>query len=178
MKTTHLQDAWSLTKEAVQAWLQDFAPSMGAALAYYTIFSLAPMLIIVIAIAGFFFGQNTAQGEIISQLRGLVGDTGAAAVEGILRSVSQPGQGIVAATLGTLTLMIGATAVFGELQSALNRIWKVSADNNTGGIWKFVFTRLLSFGMVMGLGFMLLISMILSAALSPAVSEDGRERIT
>jgi membrane protein len=166
MKTTHLQDAWSLTKEAVQAWMQDFAPSMGAALAYYTIFSLAPMLIIVIAIAGFFFGQNTAQGEIIAQLRGLVGDTGAAAVEGILRSVSQPGQGIVAATLGTLTLMIGATAVFGELPSALNRIWKVKADNNTGGIWKFVFTRLLSFGMVMGLGFMLLVSMILSAALA------------
>ncbi len=166
MKTNYLQEAWFLTRDAVQAWIQDFAPSMGAALAYYTIFSLAPMLIIVIAIAGFFFGQTTAQGEIVMQLRDMVGDTGAAAVEGLLKSASEPGKGIVAATLGTLTLMIGATAVFGELQSALNRIWKVPAETKGGGLWKFLRTRLLSFGMVMGLGFMLLISLILSAALA------------
>ncbi len=165
MKENYLQQAWSLTREAVQAWVNDFAPSMGAALAYYTIFSLAPMLIIVIAIAGFFFGQTTAQGEIILQLRDMVGDTGAAAVEGLLKSVSKPGQGIIAATLGILTLMIGATAVFGELQSALDRIWKVPAETK-GGIWKMLRKRLLSFGMIMGLGFMLLVSLILSAALA------------
>jgi membrane protein len=166
MQQFHLNEAWIITKQAVTAWVDDFAPSMGAALAYYTIFSLAPMLIIVIAIAGFFFGQNTAQGEIIQQLRDLVGDTGAVAIEGLLKSVSEPGKGIVAATLGTLTLMIGATAVFGELQSALDRIWKVPPETKRGGLWKLARKRLLSFGMVMGLGFMLLISLVLSAALA------------
>lgn len=166
MKENYLQQAWSLSKEAVTSWINDFAPSMGAALAYYTIFSLAPMLIIVIAIAGFFFGQNTAQDEILLQLRDLVGDTGAVAVEGLLKSVSKPGQGIIAATLGILTMMIGATAVFGELQSALDRIWKVPPNTKRGGLWNLVRKRLLSFGMVMGLGFMLLISLVLSAALA------------
>lgn len=166
MQQFHLNEAWLITKQAVTAWVDDFAPSMGAALAYYTIFSLAPMLIIVIAIAGFFFGQNTAQGEIIQQLRDLVGDTGAIAIEGLLKSVSEPSKGIVAATIGTLTLMIGATAVFGELQSALDRIWKVPAEAKRGGIWQVLRKRLLSFGMVMGLGFMLLISLVLSAALA------------
>ena len=166
MNQSHISEAWAITKEAVTAWVDDFAPSMGAALAYYTIFSLAPMLIIVIAIAGFFFGQTTAQGEIIQQLRDLVGDTGAAAIEGLLKSVSEPGKGIVAAALGALTLMIGATAVFGELQSALDRIWKVPPETKRGGLWKMARKRLLSFGMVTGLGFMLLISLVLSAALA------------
>lgn len=166
MKATLLQQAWSLTRDAVAAWIEDFAPSMGAALAYYTIFSLAPMLIIVIAIAGFFFGQDAAQGAIVVQLRDLMGDTGASAVEGLLKSASEPGQGIIAATLGILTLMIGATAVFGELQSALNRIWKVPAEKERSGIWTLLRTRMLSFGMVMGLGFMLLISLVLSAVLA------------
>ena len=166
MKAGLLQQAWSLTRNAVAAWIDDFAPSMGAALAYYTIFSLAPMLIIVIAIAGFFFGQDAAQGAIVVQLRDLMGDTGASAVEGLLKSASEPGQGIIAATLGILTLMIGATAVFGELQSALNRIWKVPAEKERSGIWTLLRTRMLSFGMVMGLGFMLLISLVLSAVLA------------
>ncbi len=166
MKATLLQQAWSLTRDAVAAWIEDFAPSMGAALAYYTIFSLAPMLIIVIAIAGFFFGQDAAQGAIVVQLRDLMGDTGASAVEGLLKSASEPEQGIIAATLGILTLMIGATAVFGELQSALNRIWKVPAEKERSGIWTLLRTRMLSFGMVMGLGFMLLISLVLSAVLA------------
>lgn len=166
MKAGLLQQAWSLTRNAVAAWIDDFAPSMGAALAYYTIFSLAPMLIIVIAIAGFFFGQDAAQGAIVLQLRDLMGDTGASAVEGLLKSASEPGQGIIAATLGILTLMIGATAVFGELQSALNRIWKVPAEKERSGIWTLLRTRMLSFGMVMGLGFMLLISLVLSAVLA------------
>ena len=157
--------AWLLTRDAVMAWLNDFAPSMGAALAYYTIFSLAPMLVIVIAIAGFFFGHDAAQGEIVAQLRDMVGTTAASAVEGLLRSASEPGKGIVAATLGITTLVIGATAVFAELQSSLDRIWKIPPDKK-GGIKGLLRKRLLSFGMVMGLGFMLLISLILSAVLA------------
>lgn len=165
MKKSRLQQAWRLTKDAAAAWVDDFAPSMGAALAYYTIFSLAPMLVIVIAVAGFFFGHQAAQGEIIMQLRDMVGSTGASAIEALLKSASEPGQGIIAATMGILTLMIGATAVFGELQSALDRIWKVPPVKK-GGIRNLLLKRLLSFGMVMGLGFMLLVSLILSAALA------------
>lgn len=157
--------AWLLTRDAVMAWLDDFAPSMGAALAYYTVFSLAPMLVIVIAIAGFFFGHDAAQGEIVAQLRDIVGVTAASAVEGLLRSASEPGKGIVAATLGIATLTIGATAVFAELQSSLDRIWKIPPEAK-GGIMGMLRKRLLSFGMVMGLGFMLLISLILSAVLA------------
>lgn len=160
-----LKKAWLLTRDAVLAWFSDFAPSMGAALAYYTIFSLAPMLVIVIAIAGFFFGQEAAQGEIVMQLRDIVGTTAASAIEGLLKSASEPGQGIIAATLGIVTLVIGATAVFAELQSALDRIWKIPPDNK-GGIVGMLRKRLLSFGMVMGLGFMLLISLVLSAILA------------
>lgn len=162
---TRLKQAWHLTRDAGVAWVDDFAPSMGAALAYYTIFSLAPMLVIVIAVAGFFFGQDAAQGEIITQLRGMVGDTGASAIEALLKSASEPGQGIIAASIGIFTLMLGATAVFGELQSALDRIWKIPSSKK-GGIRGLITKRLLSFGMVMGLGFMLLVSLILSAALA------------
>jgi len=163
--TTRLHLAWKLTKNAVAAWSDDFAPSMGAALAYYTIFSLAPMLVIVIAIAGFFFGREAAQGEIVTQLHGLVGPTGASAVEALIKSASAPGRGIIAATIGVVTLMIGATAVFSELQSALDRIWKVPPKSKSG-LRNLVFKRLLSFGMVLGLGFMLLVSLVLSAALA------------
>lgn len=166
MKQFLINEVWQTLKQTFTAWLDDFAPSMGAALAYYTIFSLAPMLIIVIAIAGFFFGHHTAQGEIIQQLRDMVGDTGAAVIEGLLKSVSEPGKGIIAATLGIVTLVIGATAMFGELQSALDRIWKVPAETKRSGLWEIARKRLLSFGMIMGLGFMLLISLLLSAVLA------------
>jgi len=162
---TRLQQAWKLSRLALAAWIDDFAPSMGAALAYYTIFSLAPMLVIVIAIAGFFFGHEAAQGEIVAQLHDLVGDTAAAAVEALLKSASQPGQGVIAATIGIVTLLIGASAVFAELQSALDRIWKVQAKKKSG-LQALIFKRLLSFGMVLGLGFMLLVSLVLSAALA------------
>jgi membrane protein len=162
---TRLRQAWRLSKSAITAWIDDFAPSMGAALAYYTIFSLAPMLVIVIAIAGFFFGHEAAQGEIVAQLHDLVGDTAATAVESVLKSASQPGQGVIAAAVGIVTLLIGASAVFGELQSALDRIWKVEVKKK-GGLRALIFKRLLSFGMVLGLGFMLLVSLILSAALA------------
>ena len=165
MKKSPWRLAWELPRDAFSAWIEDFAPSMGAALAYYTIFSLAPMLVIVIAVAGFFFGEQVAQGEIFIQLNDMVGSTAASAIEALLQSVSEPGKGIIAATVGMLTLMIGATAVFGELQSALDRIWKVP-DARRGGIRNLIFKRLLSFGMVLGLGFMLLISLILSAALA------------
>jgi len=160
---------WSLTKEAVTQWSDDFAPSMGAAIAYYTIFSIAPLLVIAIAVAGFFFGQDAASGAIFAQLRGLIGDEGATAIQGLVKSASEPGKGLFAAAAGIVTLLLGATTVFGELQSDLDRIWDAPKQENSG-IWGMIHARLLSFGMILGIGFLLLVSLILSAALS-AVSK-------
>ncbi|HEX2605638.1 MAG TPA: YihY/virulence factor BrkB family protein [Oxalicibacterium sp.] len=163
---TRWQQGWRMVKASVNAWIDDFAPSMGAAIAYYTIFSIAPMLVIAIAVAGMLFGQEAAQGEIVNQLRGLLGTEGAVAVQGLLKSANEPTGGIIATVLSVITLAIGATAVFAELQSALDRIWRVPAAAKAGGIWNLIRTRLLSFGFVLGLGFLLIVSLVVSAALS------------
>ena len=118
---------WSLVKESVSAWIADYAPSMGAALAYYTLFSIAPLLLIVIAIAGLVFGAEAAQNAVVAQLDGLIGHEGAVAIQGLLRSASEPTRGMVATIVGAVTLVIGATTVFAELQSDLDRVWEVPA---------------------------------------------------
>jgi len=160
------QQGLRMVKATVNAWIDDFAPSMGAAIAYYTIFSIAPMLVIAIAVAGMIFGQDAAQGEIVTQLRGLIGNEGAVAVQGLLKSASEPAGGVIATILSLVTLAVGATAVFAELQSALDRIWRVPVAVKEGGIWNLVRTRLLSFGFVLGLGFLLIVSLLVSAALA------------
>ena len=165
---TRSMQNWRLIRESLRAWIDDYAPSMGAALAYYTMFSLAPLLIIVIAVAGFVFGQDAAQGEIVAQLRGIMGHDGAAAIEGLLKSAREPAKGLFAAIAGVATLLVGATAVFAELQSALDRIWRVPAPRYESGIWNLLRARLLSFGLVLGLGFLLLASLVVSAALAAA----------
>jgi len=139
---------------------------MGAALSYYTLFSLAPLLIIVIAVAGMVFGQEAAHGEIVAQLREIMGDEGAVAVEALLKAVREPAKGVVATVVGVAILLLGATAIFAELQSALDRIWRVPAPKNESGIWRLLRTRLLSFGLVLGLGFLLTVSLVVSAALA------------
>lgn len=156
---------WSLTRESVSRFSQDFAPSMGAALAYYTVFSIAPLLIIAIAVAGFVFGENAARGEVFAQLRGLIGDQGAAAIEATVKSASQTGSGTFAAIAGIVILLLGATSVFAELQSDLDRIWD-SPKPAKPGIWGTLRGRVLSFGMVLGIGFLLLVSLVLSAVLA------------
>ena len=161
-----LTRSWHLIKAAVSSWVDDFAPSMGAALSYYTVFSLAPMLLIVIGVAGLVFGADAARGEIVTQLRGLMGEQGAVAVEELLKSASDPGQGILATIIGFATLMVGATAVFAELQSSLDRIWRTPAPINENGIWGMIRTRFLSFGLILGLGFLMIVSLVLSAALA------------
>ncbi len=155
---------WLLIKSAVTAWIEDYAPSMGAALSYYTVFSLAPVLLIVISVAGLVFGAEAARGEIFGQLRGLMGTDAAKAIEDILTSVSKPTEGITATLIGFVLLFIGATAVFGELQDALDRIWRAPARDKTGGWWGLVRARLLSFGMILGVAFLLIVSLVLSAA--------------
>ena len=158
--------SWQLLKRAGQAWLDDYAPSMGAALAYYTVFSLAPLLLIVIAIAGLVFGADAARGEIFGQLRGLMGDDAAKGIEALLASVSKPSEGITATVVGLGVLLIGATTVFGELQDALDRIWRAPARDKSGGLWSLVRTRLLSFGMIFGIAFLLMVSLVLSAGMA------------
>ncbi|MFC5605313.1 YihY/virulence factor BrkB family protein [Variovorax soli] len=153
-----------LGRKAVMSWLDDYAPSMGAALAYYTVFSIAPLLLIVISVAGLVFGEAAARGAIFEQLSGLMGQQGAMAVQGLLNSVNKPAEGIVATITGLLLLVLGATTVFRELQDALDRIWRAPAEDKNAGVWKMVRTRLLSFGLIMGIGFLLMVSLVASAA--------------
>jgi len=155
-----------LIRKSVSAWVDDYAPSMGAALAYYTLFALAPLLIIAVAVAGLVFGKEAARGEIVAQLQGLIGREGALAVQGLLKSAHGPGRDIFATAISVLTLVIGATTVFAELQSDLDRIWRVPASAKENGIWALLRTHLLSFGMVLGLGFLMLVSLLISAAIA------------
>jgi len=155
-----------LFRKAFDAFNEDYASSMGAALAYYTTFSLAPVLIVVIGVAGFVFGQEAARGEIVDQLRGLIGGESATAVQDLLKSASQPGKSLLASIIGIATLLIGATSVFAELQSSLDRIWRAPALKAPTGVWGLLRSRLLTFGMVVAIGFLLLVSLALSAAVS------------
>jgi len=159
-------ELWKLVKDSLNAWIDDYAPSMGAALSYYTMFSIAPLLIIVIAVAGLVFGREAAQGQIMGQLSGLVGNEGAAAIQGLIKSASSEGKSIFATIIGIITLIVGATTVFGELQSDLDRIWKAPPRVKPSGIWGMLRTRLFSFGLVLGLGFILMVSLVVSAALN------------
>ena len=165
-----LKDIRLLIGKSVNAWVDDYAPSMGAAIAFYTLFSVAPLFILLIAVAGFVFGPAAAEGAIVVELQGRIGFEGAALVQSLIKSVSKPAQGVIATLVSILTLLLGASSVFGELQSALNRIWRVP-DPATGGILRnFLRGRLLSFAMVLGLGFLLLLSLAFSTFLS-AVGE-------
>jgi membrane protein len=156
----------SLWGAAISAWIDDFAPSMGAALAYYTLFSLAPVLLIVIAVAGMVFGADAARGEIVSQLDGLIGQDGALAVQALLQNASQPARSVTASILGFATLLVGATSVFAELQSDLDRVWRAPAVAGRASVVALVRARILSFGMILAIGFLLLISLVVSAGLA------------
>ncbi len=157
---------WSLLREAVDAWLNDYAASMGAALAFYTVFSIAPLLLIVISVAGLVFGEQAARGEILAQLATLVGTDSARTVESMLGSLNRPDAGLLGSAVGLVTLLIGATTVFAELQNAMDRIWRAPARPPGNGLWQLLRSRLLSLGMVLGIGFLLMVSLILSAALA------------
>ncbi|RZL92519.1 MAG: YihY/virulence factor BrkB family protein [Variovorax sp.] len=163
MRTRALFD---LCKQALWSWKNDYAPSMGAALAYYTVFSVAPLLLIVISVAGLVFGEDAARGEIMAQLSGMMGPEGARAVQGMLESLNKPAEGIVATVIGIALLLVGATTVFGELQDALDRIWRAPARDASTGIVNLLRVRLLSFSMIMGIGFLLMVSLVASAALA------------
>src|SRR5579872_6981197 len=158
-----------LLRDSATAWSEDRAPRKGAALAYYTAFSLAPILIIAIAIAGAFFGDEAARGQIYAQMKGLIGPAGAAVVQTMVASASRSGHGILPTVLGVVTLLVGATSALAELKDGLDELWHAKVARSSG-FWRylvdFVRTRLLSFGLILALGFLLLISLVLSALLA------------
>ncbi len=162
--------AWRLVRQVAASAVADQVPSMGAALAYYTLFSLAPLLLIVVSLAGLVFGQEAARGEVQAQLSSLMGPQGAAAVQQLLASVRQPAEGLVATVVGVALLLWGATSVFNELQADLDRIWRAPAPSGepVAGWFRIVRTRLLSFGLVLAMGFLMIVSLLVSAALAAA----------
>jgi membrane protein len=161
--------AYALLKEACSAWLEDNAPRLGAALAFYTIFSLAPVLIVAIAVAGLAFGQRAAEGEVLRQIQALVGETGARAVQAVIQSANRPALGVIATTIGIVTVLVTASGAFVELQDALNKIWRVPRRSES--IWVgAIRKRFWSFGLVLCTGFLLMVSLV-SSAVFRAVSK-------
>jgi membrane protein len=159
----------ALLRDAYNEWSADNAPRLGAALSYYTVFSVAPLIVLSIAVVGLVFGQDAAQGQVMAQIQGLVGDQAAAAVQGMIAQSRDRSSGLLATIIGLVTLFFGASGVFTELHSSMNAIWN-APPRQSSGIWGLVRTRFFSFTMVLGTGFLLLVSLILSAALS-AVSK-------
>jgi len=157
---------WGLLRDAVVSWVDDYAPSMGAALAFYTLFSLAPLLLIVISVAGLVFGEQAARGEIMAQLAGLVGPQTARTIESILEELNRPESSAKGMVFGVAVLLIGATTVFGELRDSMDRIWRAPPLRPGGGLMHLLKTRLLSVGLVLGIGFLLMVSLVVSAALA------------
>ncbi|MES2563774.1 MAG: YihY/virulence factor BrkB family protein [Pseudomonadota bacterium] len=157
---------FSLVRKALITWSEDYAPSMGAALSYYTLFSIAPLLVIVIATAGIFFGEEAVRGEIFVQLAGLLGEEGAQAVESLLQSAPTPEDGMLAALVSLAVLVLGATTVLGELQSDLDRIWRVPMQQKLSGLWSYARSRILSFTMILCIAFILMVSLALSAVIA------------
>ena len=160
-----------MAKEAVGAWMEDDAPSKGAAIAYYALFSIAPLLFIIISVAGLIYGTDAVRGAVFAQVADLMGEPGALAIQEMLAHVSEPKTGMWATALGLVALIFGATTVFAQLQAALDAIWEVPEDEKKAGkkpnaIGAFVKSRLLSFGLVLGLAFLIVVSLLLDAAVS------------
>ena len=158
----------SLAGRSIRAWLSHDAASMGAALSFYTLFSIAPILLVATWVAGSALEKDAVRQHVLVQMQALMGDAGAAAVSALLAGSAHVGGGLVATIAGVTSLLIGATSVFGELQRDLDRIWETprTAATTTGGIWEVVHTRILSFGLILGVGFLLLVSLVVSAALA------------
>jgi membrane protein len=166
------QGAWEIVKQAAHDWFDDRAAEMGAALAFYSALSLAPLVIIALAMVSQVVEAHTARTQFLAQMQSLVGEEGAAAIEGLLKNAQQPSAGTRAAVLGLMTLLFGASGVFGQLQLAMNTIWNVPSKVS-GGMWGIVRSRFLSFVMVLGMGGLLLVSLALSAAVAGVRRQVG-----
>jgi membrane protein len=161
-----LAGLWIVLKRALAGWWNDNVPHLGAALSYYTLFSLAPILIVAMSIAGLVFGAEAVRGEIVGQIDGLVGREGAFAVQAMLEGAAKPSSSVPATIIGVITFFIGATGAFLELQTALNAIWRVKPKASASFLRSLAIDRLISFGLVVGVGFLLLTSLLISAGLA------------
>ena len=159
-----MRNSWSLLKQTFLSWNDHEAARLSAALSFYALLSLAPLIILVVAIASLLFGHSGAQEAIVRQFATMLGVDGARAVAAVIEHGKSPA-GVVASVLGSLTLLVGAAGVFGELQTALNRIWEVN-DTPRHVLHRMIRTRLLSFGLALGVGFLLLVSLIVSTGLA------------
>lgn len=163
----HLSTVYTLAKETVSDWLEDKAARLAAALAFYTLLSLAPLLVLAVSIAGLVFGEEAARGEISGQLGALIGPQAAEAIESIVNHAKTPVSGVIGTVVGVGILLFGASGVFGELQDSLNVVWEVQPKPGRG-IKGFLRDRFFSFTLVLGVAFLLLVSLVLSAALAAA----------
>lgn len=158
--------AWDTIKQTVTEFSNDKCPRLGAALAFYTALSIAPLLLLVVSIAGLVFDEQAASGRLQDQLKDLIGAEGAKTVEELVARSAQHGHGVLATVVGIVTLLVGATGVFAQLQDALDTVWNVKTDTSASGIWATVKDRLLSFSMICGMAFLLMVSLVFSAVLS------------
>lgn len=155
-----------MAKAAVMGWVDDRAASMGAALAYYTFFSMAPLLLIVISVAGLLLGREAAQGHLMDELGGLLGQQAAASIQALVASASEPADSWWGTVLGLGVMLVGATTVFAELQDALDRIWEAPERPVGGGLWTLLRARVLSFGLILGFAFLLMVSLVMGAVIT------------
>ncbi len=162
-----MRGAWRLIKTTIEQWLAHKDARQGAALAYYSVFSIGPLMVIAIGIAGLAFGQEAARGEVQGQLSGMVGKSAADAINGMLASANKPQQGLLATAIGTGVLLFSALGVVVQLKDAFNTVWEVD-EKNISGAWQFIRTYLISLAAVIGIGFLLLISLAFTTGLSAA----------
>jgi len=169
------QDWWTLLKETGSGWVADKVPRLAAALAFYTILSVAPLLVIALSIVGIVFGRAAVEGQLVEQMRGLVGEEGGKAIQSMIASASGPGSGI-AMVIGVVLLLLGASGVFAELQDALNTIWKAAPKQGAGWLG-MIRDRLFSVAMVFGVAFLLLVTLVISTVLAALTKFAGLEGI-
>jgi membrane protein len=156
----------SIFKRALAGWWNDDVPRLGASLAFYTLFALAPILVVAIAIGGLVFGEEAVRGQVVGQIQGLIGREGAVAVQAMLEAAARPSSTLAASVAGAITFFLGATGAFLELQTALNIIWRVRPKSRGNYIRQLLKQRLISFGLAVAIGFLLLTSLLVSAALA------------
>jgi membrane protein len=155
-----------LLKEAASSWSGDHAQAMGASLAYYSLFSIAPLLLIIISVAGLVFGEDAVRGAVFDQLADLMGESGANGISEMLAHANQPKTGGLAALLGVFLLLFGAAGVFGQLRAALDRIWRAGSPEKGSGVWRWLRANLLSMGMVFAMAFLIAVSLVLSTVVA------------
>jgi membrane protein len=169
-----MRSAWRLLKTTIDKWLEHKDARQGAALAYYSVFSIGPLMVIAIGIAGLAFGEDAARGEVQGQLSGMVGQTAADAINSMLASANKPQQGLLATAIGTAVLLFSALGVVVQLKDAFNTVWEVD-EKNISGVWQFIRTYLISLAAVIGVGFLLLISLAFTTGLSASSQYLGAQ---